>query len=214
MFFCHHRRQELHRSTSQCTECRIALAWPGVYALLSAHIAERLSMDCITHKDLQVWDNQNKCVAAAWQAYLTACSSVKRLPADVVSVKHQQAAQAARKAEHCGGQRYTALVAGVEPLVECQALFYGAIVLRMQYWRGLYQHFRFDMRSGIWLPGKRPPQNSHEAACFTQATHLYDFFTRIVLAGIDAVDLAQRDDPALFTRAADAMRAVLLGVPA
>jgi DNA-binding NarL/FixJ family response regulator len=43
---------------------------------------------------------------------------------------------------------------------------------------------------------------------------MYDFWTRIFLAGLDAVDPARRDDPALFTYAADAMRAVLGELPA
>ena len=125
-------------------------------------------------------------------------------------VENQQAAQRAWEAERLGGRRYTARTAGVEPLIEAQGLFCVAIYQRMEYHRDLRQRFRFECRGGVWLPGKRPPQNGHEAAYFTQTIHLYDFFTRIFLAGVEAVDVTRRDDPGCFTAATAAMRAVLL----
>jgi RNA polymerase sigma factor (sigma-70 family) len=190
------------------------LTWPGVRTLLIARAVERLYIDCILQKDLLDWVEQGRCVQAAWRAYLTALSSVVRPPAGAALAVQVRTMLAVWKAIHMGVQRYSALVQGIEPLVECTGFFTVAIQGR-KLWRQYLRHrFRFELRSGVWLPGARQPRNGHEGAYLTCATQMYDFYTRIFLAGIDAVDPARRDDPALFTYAADAMRAALGELPA
>jgi hypothetical protein len=127
-------------------------------------------------------------------------------------MEQQRAVQRAWEAERLGRQRYTARVAGVEPLVECQAFFYVVIHERRLWRRYLRQCFRFEVRRGVWLPRKRPPTNGEEAAYFTQVVHLYDFWTRIFLAGLDAIDMTRRDTAGLFTPAAATMRNALGGL--
>ena len=203
--------QLLHSSSSaqRCPECRLR-AWPGVLVLLDTYLKELMERVYIPHNNFLGWADQVHRALEAWDAYLIAAASVRRLAVATV-IEAQQAAQKAWEANRLGGQRYTVLSSGIDPLVECKVAFIKAIDHRRLYRRYLRQCFRFDPRRGVWLPGKHPPQNGPEAACFTQGIHLYDFFTRMFLAGVDAVDSTQCDDPALFRRVADAMRGVLLG---
>jgi len=206
MRLCKFCREKLQTSPAArlCTECRL-LTWPSVRERLTACLEERL-----LHQGLQSWCDQQKHTAAAWQAYFTACSSERGLPASATSIEHQRAAQRAWQAERLGGERYAALIASVEPLLETQGFFFTAVHMRRDYRRYLRLRFGFEVRRGVWLSRKRPPKDSMEAAYLTNATLFYDFWTRIFLAGIDAIDVTQHDDPAPFARAADAMRMVLL----
>src|SRR5262249_53014131 len=74
MQICAACRQKLalFPSARPCAECRL-LAWPGVKVLLVARIE-----DCL-NKDPYCFVEVGSGVGAAWQAYLIACSSVKRL---------------------------------------------------------------------------------------------------------------------------------------